>query len=1212
MAAEMSCLTGVEEDDKDAEPEINALSLLQEPVRMAQESASSSDSFGKLSLKQNSVLDVLSNTDMLSPVGLGNGPSSHQATQANELNSISTEKEEEKSITPLKTVQEIDSAGIWGFDSDSPENSLDNFSGASDLHWNPHKEFMQFLWENDDDSPDEESKDDVLPTNSQRRRKRKMDMVVMVDPSEDLYPDLSQKSSEELSDGEGPVDSSHVRKSRNFSKSQSSETGSVPKYPNGTVKAIKEILYNAPARNSHENNISHRLSPLKGRLTINSHSEEKPSCYTCPKCKIVFKKEHHLHRHMKSHVDPPNISQKPYICRECGQSFRQSGSLIEHMSIHQDKRARLTEEIRGTNYKKKDDKNVKLFCPQCPFVTNCPNTFVQHAKTHEKDKRKYRCDKCSFRTFNENDLRRHTVMQHTVVTVRKQIQNHDPETFSCNICSYRAFSKNIFKNHLLRRHQQTFEEYKATQPSQKTAQEYEATQPCEKNSQIQNHEFESYSCNICSYRAFSKNVMKNHLLRRHQQTFEDYEATQSSQKNGQPSKEQYVARKSPVEDAEFMSKILIKNQISTRRACSPTESNDISDLFKNSKIKRTYKSQLMESKLDKSINVLLSRQQHGKKSAEQNEETNCSNDGTDQFPETFTVKVEDSSLSPNGHSVPSSAAEMDLKSMSELKLNLDQSTMKKSPSKRKMSTPYRNTSDQDSCFILPKPLQSPKKINQEEQFDDFDILQFKDPNMNSFDDVVKDEKQNIIYTYSRRMSMRGALQASKMLFDKIKTEEQEQTDPEIKEECIETEVCEETFESHQIPLSESFSEDLSESESDQKNCPYCPAVFESGVGLSNHVRGHLHRVGLTYNARHVVPPEQVASQDRRPRIRRKITAFRRLKKALQMESDSGTVRSIHSCPLCGDSFDNRTGQSNHIRGHLKKLGKSFSSKTKSPLILLRELMRDKKEFQRALQILGKRRIHYQYGGSPKLSSVDRFTPSPIGFPKSPSIPRVCNDAKPLMSTFSLAEMDSEESQQETKLDVKNSLSGTTALIGILKRRKCQDDARPKGSSQMSKNTLTVSSNSEHTSASLPNSICEKGEFNRKVCEHCNATFHSGVSLSNHLRAYAKRKRTALLEGSAFDCKVRRQRSRPGSKKKTLPLPQTPEEMYRLTCRFCDLVFQGPLSVQEDWIKHLQRHIMNTSVPHTGLGMVEVTSLPKDSQALEIDQDSSLTATHAAS
>ncbi|XP_035761956.1 zinc finger protein 644a, partial [Neolamprologus brichardi] len=1075
MAAEMSCLTGVDEDDKDADPEINALTLLQEPVRMAQESAACTDSFGKPSPKQNNVLDVLSNEDMLSPVGLGNGPSSHQATQAHELNSISSEKEEEKSITPLKTVHEIDTAGIWGFD-ESPENSLDNFSSTSDLNWDPHKEFMQFLWENHSDSPGEETKEEVSPANSQRRRKRKMDMVVMVDPSEDLYPELSPKSSEELSEAEGQEDSipvRKVRKSRKFSKSQSSPTGKVSKYPNGTVKAIKEILYNGPSRNSHENNMKHGLSPLKGRLTINSHSEGKPSCYPCSKCKLIFKKEHHLHRHMKSHVEPPNISPKPFICRECGQSFRQSGLLIDHMSIHKDKRTRLTEEIKGVNDRKKDDKNAKFFCPQCPFGTNCPNTFVQHAKTHEKDKRKFRCDKCSFRTLSENDLRRHDIMQHTVITVRKQVQEDDHGIFSCDICSYRAFSKNIFKNHLLRRHQQSFEEY---------------------------------------------------------------EAAQHREKNAQLGKEQQVPTcKTPVEDAEFTSKISIKNQIASKRACSPNGSSDISDLFRNSKLKRGPRSQVTESKLDKSINVLLSRQRHGKKSLEQKKErNNCSKpvqdsdkDGCDELFETLTVKDEESTLSPNGSSV-----------------TIDPSTVKKTPSKRKMSTPYRNTSDQDSCFILPKPLPSPKKVNPEEvaNYDERDIFQFKDTDANSnlSDNGIKKEKQNIIYTYSRRMSMRGALQASKRLFEKIKTEEQEQNDPEIKEECIETEVFQETFEAHQIPLGESFGDDLSELESDRKNCPYCPAVFESGVGLSNHVRGHLHRVGLSYNARHVVPPEQVACQDRRPRIRRKMSALRRLKKALQLESNSETVKSIHSCPLCGDSFDNRTGQSNHIRGHLKKLGKSFASKNKSPLLLLRELMRDKKEFQRALQIVGKRRNHFHYGASSKLSSADRFTSPHTGITKSNSDSSVCTEAKPLIPTFSLAEIESEQRQQETNLDVKNSFSGTTALIGILKKRKCQEDARLKGSSQISRNMITVSSNSEHNSgakvaSSLPNQISVK------FCL------------------------------SAIDCKAVRTRSRPGSKKKTLPLTQTPEEMYRLTCRFCDLVFQGPLSVQEDWIKHLQRH-----------------------------------------
>lgn len=187
--------------------------------------------------------------------------------------------------------------------------------------------------------------------------------------------------------------------------------------------------------------------------------------------------------------------------------------------------------------------------------------------------------------------------------------------------------------------------------------------------------------------------------------------------------------------------------------------------------------------------------------------------------------------------------------------------------------------------------------------------------------------------------------------------------------------------------------------------------------------------------------------------------------ALQAESDPDIVKSIHSCPLCGDSFDNRTGQSNHIRGHLKKLGKSFAAKNRSPLILLRELMRDKKELQRALQILGKRRNHFHYSASPKLPRADCLTSPTVGIEKNNSIPSICTEGRPLMPMFSLGDMDSDKEQQETKMDIKNSISGTTALIGILKKRKCQEDARIKVSSQISRNVLAVSSNSEYSSVS---------------------------------------------------------------------------------------------------------------------------------------------------
>lgn len=70
-------------------------------------------------------------------------------------------------------------------------------------------------------------------------------------------------------------------------------------------------------------------------------------------------------------------------------------------------------------------------------------------------------------------------------------------------------------------------------------------------------------------------------------------------------------------------------------------------------------------------------------------------------------------------------------------------------------------------------------------------------------------------------------------------------------------------------------------------------------------------------------------------------------------------------------------------------------------------------------------------------------------------------------------------------------------------------------------------------------------------------------------------------------------------------------LWFLLWRFCDLVFQGPLSVQEDWIKHLQRHIMNTGVPHTGLGMVDVPPLITEPPILKTDEDSSLAVTNVA-
>lgn len=49
----------------------------------------------------------------------------------------------------------------------------------------------------------------------------------------------------------------------------------------------------------------------------------------------------------------------------------------------------------------------------------------------------------------------------------------------------------------------------------------------------------------------------------------------------------------------------------------------------------------------------------------------------------------------------------------------------------------------------------------------------------------------------------------------------------------------------------------------ERKCPYCPDRFHNGIGLANHVRGHLNRVGVSYNVRHFISPEEVKAIERK-------------------------------------------------------------------------------------------------------------------------------------------------------------------------------------------------------------------------------------------------------------------------------------------------------------------------------------------------------------
>ncbi|KAI1889364.1 hypothetical protein AGOR_G00178490 [Albula goreensis] len=1081
---------------------------------------------------------------------------------------------------------------VWDFDTESSESSLDDY----DRSWKPQKEFSRFLW---DDRREEgfEKKARGLPQSiSQRQRKRKMERKDTVGVSDNVYTDMSDNCKRSLTDSCTDYKDAISRNKEHSFRKKANFQSSLDSHE--TVVAIKQLILSTSAKKHPNGNsiseaesfslVGGKLKQLKAEPSTGPGSEQEPSFFPCTKCNVNFKEKAHLHRHMMYHLDGHNQvrhvnAPRPFICRECGRSFRDRGSLLKHMIIHQERREKLMEEIKGLNELRDEGRNAKLQCPQCIFGTNCPKTFVQHAKTHEKDKRYYCCEECDHMALTEHELRAHLYATHRVTceprygTMMKSDRSKERRTF--------VSKKNDAFVPLL------------------------------------------FPCKICSFSTRNRNVLRKHVELIHQQPFlDDFESLSHDETNdyATPAFEQQFFSKSQKADSQRLQlkpRFCIQRQAFRKRTESPFWSGGIADLFIKSKstqkARKGYKSSLSKWSLGNSTNKLspslrrndkpskLSPQQSQKidvttglpydEDHDNNRGYGSVFSGNTEMPtsllscyEPLTPKMESSFMYFSGYD--SDSGRGDSKGLDSGHLTTP-SVTKKCPSKRKMSTPYHNTTDKGTHVILPKHEQTPKRNNVSEDSSEeaYDFSDYTSEATANFLDCSENEQNPYARSYFIRRQRAPSKDGRVSSGDPFEKEEEKDGDDiqqlVVKEELIESEVSQEHLESDAgLARSDSPGFDTSPFSTERKSCPYCPAVFESGVGLSNHVRGHLHRVGLSYDARHVVSPEQVASRDCRPRIRRKIpTTPRRIRKG------KPEVQTEHTCPLCGGWFDTKTGLSNHVRGHLKRIGKTVSSTSKSPVCILNEMMKDEEEYRNILQVLNNKRFLSRPFVSQKFASSDGLFLTPTGIPVK--IQHAGQDAKP----WGLSMMRQEEEGLEKKEPgTENGPRGTpsSTLIELLKKKKQDEELELRNHSQSTRKHFTTTPTKESSAGTqLMGWAQESREINKRVCVHCNTSFPSAVSLSNHLRAYARRKRVALLEGTSYDCKQKKPRSRPGPKKKMFMLPHTADEIYRLTCRFCDLVFQGPLSVQEDWIKHLQRHIMHTSVPHTGAGMVEVTCLP---------------------
>uniref|UniRef100_A0A8C3J3Y1 Zinc finger protein 644 n=1 Tax=Calidris pygmaea TaxID=425635 RepID=A0A8C3J3Y1_9CHAR len=912
------------------------------------------------------------------------------------------------------------------------------FTSGCDPSWDPQKEFIQFLMTNEETI---EKSQIHCKVGLEKKRKRKMDVSKITRYTEDCFGDTScipSKSKLLNVDFLEQNEELQIVEPQKYSLSKVKPESTDEELE--AVDAIQQLIYSPGSNCAEDTSPVHTSTFLSNTLknkceqndseSPSTFSTDEPSFYPCTKCNVNFREKKHLHRHMMYHLDGNSHFRhlnvpRPYACRECGRTFRDRNSLLKHMIIHQERRQKLMEEIRELKELQDEGRSARLQCPQCVFGTNCPKTFVQHAKTHEKDKRYYCCEECNFMAVTENELECHRGIAHGAVV-------------KCSIIGSDMSQRKTQKKASLK------DPYLGSSKKSST-----------------------YMCKMCPFTTSARSILKKHMEYLHPASCIDAFGShlRLDKRKGSIIEESldFGSRtKQLMKQSSTFPKNSVLKQDVKRSFGSTSQSSNFAKLHKRPyRIQKARKSVSQSSKLNSADK---------KDSYETEDESSWDNVELCDY---TTQSVEDESYS-----------------------DINQEHVNLFPIfKGKMED--HEAGDKSSLGY--------------EQNDGFYFEYYEDAEGSTFLHDLHDP-QNL-------ENVGSALPKHNSVF-------------------------------HWTDLS-----------LEKKSCPYCPATFETGVGLSNHVRGHLHRAGLSYEARHVVSPEQIATSDKMQHFKRTGTGtpVKRVRKAIEKSETS----SEHTCQLCGGWFDTKIGLSNHVRGHLKRLGKTKWDAHKSPICVLNEMMQNEEKYEKILKALNSRRIIPRPFVAQKFASNDDFLSQNV-------IPLEAyhNGLKTEDTSVSASEEEGLSflnECDETKAvlhDGKKNQSLT--LIELLKNKRLGEERNPDISPQKMHNQTA----------------------RKRFVQKCVLPLNEDSPLM-----YQPQKMDLTMQ-SALDCKQKKSRSRSGSKKKMLPLPHSADEVYILRCRFCGLVFRGPLSVQEDWIKHLQRHIVNANLPRTGAGMVEVTSLLK--------------------
>lgn len=1065
-------------------------------------------------------------------------------------------------------------------------SGTDEFRSENDTNWDPQKEFIQFLMTSEETV-------DKAPVHSkvglEKKRKRKMDVSKITRYTEDCFSDsncIPTKSKMldvdflEQNEGLQAIDSQKYALSKVKPETADEDVES--------VDAFQHLIYNSDKCGEDSSSVhtsTFLSSTLKKKCEENdsespaTFSTEEPSFYPCTKCNVNFREKKHLHRHMMYHLDGNSHFRhlnvpRPYACRECGRTFRDRNSLLKHMIIHQERRQKLMEEIRELKELQDEGRSARLQCPQCVFGTNCPKTFVQHAKTHEKDKRYYCCEECNFMAVTENELECHRGIAHGAVV-------------KCPIVSSDVAQRKTQKK--------SFMKDSVTGSSKKSA---------------------AYVCKMCPFTTSARSILKKHMEYLHSSSCVDSFGRalglgkRKSNILEEPEDNESTKPLSKQQSATFPKNSALKQDVK-RTYGSSSQSSNFSKLHK-----RPHRIQKARKSIAQSGVVNVCNQNNSHK-------TVMIKSSIDQKPKYFHQAAKEKSnakansnylyrhkyanyrmTKKSGESYPLHFKKEEAGSLNSLHLfssssnshnnsfisDSHNSNTKKHESfkdrrrvsaKRAVRESKKGSSaggeDLDSYpdFLHKMTVVVLQKLNSAEKKDSYetedesswDNVELGDYTTQAIEDEtyngINQEHVNLFPLFKSKVEGQEPGENATLSYDQNDGFYFEYYEDAGTNNFLHDIHDSQHLENAETSLSKHSSvfhwSDLS---LEKKSCPYCPATFETGVGLSNHVRGHLHRAGLSYEARHVVSPEQIATSDKMQHFKRTGTGtpVKRVRKAIEKSETT----SEHTCQLCGGWFDTKIGLSNHVRGHLKRLGKTKWDAHKSPICVLNEMMQNEDKYEKILKALNSRRIIPRPFVAQKLVSSDDDFLSQNVIP----LEAYHNGLKTEALSVSASEEEGlsfineyDEKKPELPSGKRNQ---SLTLIELLKNKRMGE---------------------ERNSAVFPQKIHNQTARKRFV-QKCVLPLNEDSSLMYHPQ------KIDLTMHSVLDCKQKKSRSRSGSKKKMLTLPHGADEVYILRCRFCGLVFRGPLSVQEDWIKHLQRHIVNANLPRTGAGMVEVTSLFK--------------------